>query len=82
MYALRMLKLNNARRLQQIVGYASLMEDMSVDEVDDFQYAVRRGPGELHGAGTLDTDRVIMARRLGLGRVTTEAAAPTIGPVH
>jgi alkylation response protein AidB-like acyl-CoA dehydrogenase len=78
MYATRMLKLNTARRMQQILGYDGLLEDLTVDEVDDFQYAIRRGPGELHGAGTLDTDRVVIARRLGLGRADAETAPTTI----
>jgi alkylation response protein AidB-like acyl-CoA dehydrogenase len=78
MYCMRLLKLNTARRVQDILGYTSLVEDLAVDERDDFQYAVRGGPGELHGAGTLDTDRVVMARRLGLGRTVSETAPTTI----
>jgi hypothetical protein len=31
----------------------------------------------LHGGGTLDTDRLIFARRLGLGRPTQEKAPET-----
>lgn len=77
-YLQRMLKLNTARRVQEVLGYTSLLEDLSVDEMADFQYAVRSGPGELHGAGTLDTDRVVIARRLGLGRKTSEVAPETI----
>jgi alkylation response protein AidB-like acyl-CoA dehydrogenase len=78
MYCMRLLKLNTARRVQDILGYTSLVEDLAVDERDDFQYAVRGGPGELHGAGTLDTDRVVMARRLGIGRSVSESAPTTM----
>jgi len=39
---------------------------------------VRSGPGWLHGGGTLDTDRLIIARRLGLGRPQQETAPTTV----
>jgi 3-oxocholest-4-en-26-oyl-CoA dehydrogenase alpha subunit len=72
----RMFRLRTARRMQDILGYTALMEDLSVHEADSFEHLSRSGPGWLHGAGTLDTDRVIMARRLGLGRrVPTQATA-------
>jgi alkylation response protein AidB-like acyl-CoA dehydrogenase len=77
-YFERMVRLNNARRVQQIVGLDALIPDTSVHEVADFEYAVRSGPGMLHGGGTLDTDRLIIARRMGLGRSTKEAAPTTI----
>jgi hypothetical protein len=76
-YYQRMMRLRNGERLQQIMGADALVQDLSVHEVVDFEYAVRTGPGQLHGGGTLDTDRLIFARRLGLGRPTTEKAPET-----
>jgi len=77
-YYQRMVRLRNGERLQQIMGYDALVSDLTVHEVADFEYAVRSGPGWLHGGGTLDTDRLIIARRLGLGRPTKEKAPTTI----
>ncbi len=77
-YFQRMARLRNGERLQQIMGYDALVQDLSVHEVVDFEYAVRTGPGQLHGGGTLDTDRLIFARRVGLGRPTKEKAPTTI----
>jgi hypothetical protein len=76
-YFQRMLRLRNGERLQAIMGADALVQDLSVHEVVDFEYAVRTGPGQLHGGGTLDTDRLIFARRLGLGRPTKETAPET-----
>jgi alkylation response protein AidB-like acyl-CoA dehydrogenase len=76
-YVERLMRLNNARRVQQIVGYESLVPRLDVHENDDFEHAVRAGPGMLHGGGTLDTDRLIMARRLGIGRSASETAPDT-----
>src|SRR2546428_5284478 len=67
-YFQRMARLRNGERLQQIMGADALVQDLSVHEVVDFEYAVRTGPGQLHGGGTLDTDRLGFARRVGLGR--------------
>ena len=77
-YYQRMVRLRNGERLQQIMGYDALVPDLTVHEVVDFEYTVRSGPGMLHGGGTLDTDRLIIARRLGLGRPTKEKAPTTI----
>jgi alkylation response protein AidB-like acyl-CoA dehydrogenase len=77
-YYQRMARLRNAERLQQIMGCDALIQDLSVHEVVDFEYAVRSGPGQLHGGGTLDTDRLVFARRVGLGRPTQEKAPETI----
>ncbi len=77
-YFQRMARLRNGERLQQIMGYDALLQNLSVHEVVDFEYAVRTGPGQLHGGGTLDTDRLIFARRVGLGRPTKEKAPTTI----
>jgi alkylation response protein AidB-like acyl-CoA dehydrogenase len=76
-YYQRMLRLRNGERLQAIMGADALEQDLSVHEVVDFEYAVRTGPGQLHGGGTLDTDRLIFARRLGLGRPAKEIAPET-----
>jgi alkylation response protein AidB-like acyl-CoA dehydrogenase len=76
-YFQRMARVRNAERLQQIMGCDALAQDLSVHEVVDFEYCVRSGPGQLHGGGTLDTDRLIFARRLGLGRPTQEKAPET-----
>jgi 3-oxocholest-4-en-26-oyl-CoA dehydrogenase alpha subunit len=76
-YFQRMARLRNGERLQQIMGNDALVQDLSVHEVVDFEYCVRSGPGQLHGGGTLDTDRLIFARRLGLGRPTQEKAPET-----
>jgi alkylation response protein AidB-like acyl-CoA dehydrogenase len=77
-YYQRMARLRNGERLQQIMGCDALVQDLTVHEVVDFEYAVRTGPGQLHGGGTLDTDRLVFARRVGLGRPTTEKAPETI----
>ena len=77
-YYQRMVRLRNGERLQQIMGYDALVPDLTVHEVVDFEYVVRSGPGQLHGGGTLDTDRLIFARRVGLGRPTKEKAPETI----
>jgi 3-oxocholest-4-en-26-oyl-CoA dehydrogenase alpha subunit len=77
-YVERLLRLNNARRLQQIVGYDALVPELSVHETEDFEHLLRAGPGQLHGGGTLDTDRLIIARRMGMGRATREEAPTTI----
>ena len=73
-----MVRLRNSERVQQILGYDALVPDASVHEEADFEYTVRNGPGSLHGGGTLDTDRLIIARRLGLGRPSQETAPTTI----
>ena len=77
-YYQRVVRLRNGERLQQIMGWDALVPDPSAHEVVDFEYVVRSGPGQLHGGGTLDTDRLIFARRVGLGRPTKEKAPETI----
>jgi hypothetical protein len=77
-YYQRMVRLRNGERLQQIMGCDALIPDNSVNEVVDFEYVIRSGPGMLHGGGTLDTDRLVFARRVGLGRPTQEKAPETI----
>jgi alkylation response protein AidB-like acyl-CoA dehydrogenase len=78
LYYSRMSRLRNARRMQQILGYLALVPNLDVHEAADFEHLARRGPGELHGAGTLDTDRLIIARRLGIGRSDVERAPTTV----
>jgi hypothetical protein len=77
-YFQRMARLRNGERLQQIMGIDALVQDLSVHEVVDFEYAVRTGPGQLHGGGTLDTDRLVFSRRVGIGRPLVEKAPETI----
>jgi len=77
-YYQRIFRLNTARRMQDVLGYKALVEDLSVDEEESFEHLSRMGPGTLHGGGTLDTDRVIMARRMGLGRRVRESASPSM----
>jgi len=77
-YYQRTVRLRNAQRVQQVLGYDAMVPDLNVNEFADFEYLMRGGPGMLHGGGTLDTDRLIVARRMGLGRATKEQAAVTI----
>ena len=77
-YLRRMIGLSNSQRFQELLGYPGLVKDLSVDEATDFDYISRRGPATLHGGGTLDTDRLQFARRLGLGRRQRESAPVTI----
>lgn len=77
-YYQRMVRLRNGERLQQIMGCDALVPDLTVNEVVDFEYVIRSGPGQLHGGGTLDTDRLVFARRVGLGRQTKEKPPETI----
>jgi len=71
-------RLRNGERLQKIMGADALIPDHGVHEVLDFEYVIRSGPGQLHGGGTLDTDRLIFARRAGIGRATREKAPDTV----
>ena len=57
---------------------AALVPQLNLHEDEDFEHLVRAGPGQLHGGGTLDTDRLIVARRMGIGRATKEEAPTTI----
>lgn len=76
-YYERLMRLHNAERVQRLLGYEALVPRLEMHENDDFEHAVRAGPGMLHGGGTLDTDRLVMARRLGIGRTTKEDAPET-----
>ena len=67
-YWYRIVNLRNAERLEKILGYDALVPLHPKHEIADFEYTVRLGSGLLHGGGTLHTDRVIIARRLNLGR--------------
>lgn len=74
-YWQRITRLRNSERLQKILGYESLVPTDTGHELADFEYNVRYGPGMMHGGGTLHTDRVIIARRLGLGRKVSKTRA-------
>jgi alkylation response protein AidB-like acyl-CoA dehydrogenase len=74
----RLIRLRNAERLQQILGYEAMVPNLDVNEFADFEHLTRSGPGQLHGGGTLDTDRLIVARRMGLGRTVQEEAPVTV----
>lgn len=77
-YYQRLVRLRNAQRVQQIIGYDALVPNLEVNEFADFEHLARSGPGQLHGGGTLDTDRLIVARRMGLGRSVREEAPVTV----
>jgi alkylation response protein AidB-like acyl-CoA dehydrogenase len=77
-YFQRMMRLHNAERVQAIAGYDGLMERPTVNEDDDLEHLVRAGPGQLHGGGTQDTDRLVIARRMGIGRASREEAPKTL----
>src|SRR3989337_4475187 len=74
-YFQRMVRLRNSERVQRILGYDALVPDGSVHEVADFEYTVRSGPGWLHGGGTLDTERLDIARPLRLRQPRAGTAA-------
>jgi alkylation response protein AidB-like acyl-CoA dehydrogenase len=76
LYYRRITVLREAERVQQILGYLALATDFPDGEL--FEDLVRRGFGFMHGGGTLDTDRVIIARRMGLGRQEKEQAGKTL----
>lgn len=71
----RLSGLRNVRSMQQVLGYLSLIRDPEWAPAGGWlELYARSGVGGLHGGGTLDTDRVIMARRMGLGRTVREEA--------
>lgn len=76
-YFQRIAKLRMAELMQRIMGYSCLATDFSLSEAEGFEYLARQAVCHLHGAGTLDTDRVIIARRMGLGRTMKEQAPVT-----
>ena len=76
-YYERLLRLRNAERVQQLFGYEALVPRFDLHEDADLEHLVRAGPGQLHGGGTMDTDRLVMARRMGIGRSTKEDAPTT-----
>ncbi len=78
-YQRRMATLRNARRIQEILGYPAVISDSSWTPGDgEIELLVRHGFGGLHGGGTHDTDRVIVARRMGLGRSVQEEAGQIV----
>jgi alkylation response protein AidB-like acyl-CoA dehydrogenase len=76
-YYERLLRLRNAERVQRIFGYEALVPRAERHEDADLEHLVRAGPGQLHGGGTMDTDRLIIARRMGIGRASNEDAPTT-----
>ena len=70
----RLFSLRTSERLQEVLGYFSLTSDPKW-ELNEGRTEVfaRYGLGALHGGGTHDTDRVIISRRMGLGRSAQEA---------
>jgi alkylation response protein AidB-like acyl-CoA dehydrogenase len=76
-YYERLLRLRNAERVQRIFGYDALFPRLDVHEDADLEHLVRAGPGQLHGGGTMDTDRLVIARRMGIGRSAAEDAPKT-----
>lgn len=78
LYYYRVSTSRNAHRAQQILGYSSLVEDPSASEDESIENLVRRGATAFHGRGTLDMDRVVIARRMGLGRLAKEEAPATL----
>lgn len=76
-YYERLLRLRNAERIQQLFGLEALVPDLGVHEDADLEHLLRAGPGQLHGGGTMDTDRLVIARRMGIGKAPSEGAPTT-----
>jgi len=74
-----MFSLRTSERLQQVLGYFGLVSEpaWTINE-GRTEVFLRYGLGSLHGGGTHDTDRVIMARRMGLGRNASESAGQMV----
>ncbi len=71
----RMFALRTSQRLQDLLGYFALTKDPKwTPGTGRIELYTRYGLGALHGGGTHDTDRVIIARRMGLGRTQRESA--------
>ncbi len=79
LYYRRMSTLRNAQRVQEVLGYPAVISDSSWTPGDgEIELFVRHGFGGLHGGGTHDVDRVIVARRMGLGRTVQEEAGEMV----
>ncbi|MEK7216820.1 MAG: acyl-CoA dehydrogenase family protein [Chloroflexota bacterium] len=75
----RMFSLRTSQRIQQALGYFGLVSDPQwTPNEGRTEVFVRYGLGSLHGGGTHDTDRVIMSRRMGLGRNASESAGQMV----
>lgn len=71
----RMSDLHSVHLVQRVLGYRSIISDLDVGAAGGWmEMYLRQGPRGLHGGGTADIDRVIVARRMGLGRTTREEA--------
>ncbi len=78
-YYRRMSNLRNAGRIQESLGYPAVIADSSWTPGNgEVELSVRYGFGGLHGGGTHDVDRVVIARRMGLGRTVQEAAGEIV----
>ncbi len=67
--------LKNVLLVQEILGYLTIINQKPWAAADGWmEMYMRQGPRGLHGGGTDDIDRVIIARRMGLGRTVKEAA--------
>jgi alkylation response protein AidB-like acyl-CoA dehydrogenase len=71
----RMFALHTSQRMQELLGYFALTKDPEwTPGTGRVEVYTRLGLGGLHGGGTHDTDRVIISRRMGLGRTVQEQA--------
>ncbi|MSQ15134.1 MAG: hypothetical protein EXR50_04640 [Dehalococcoidia bacterium] len=67
--------LKNVFLIQQMLGYLTIINEAPWAAADGWlEMYMRQGPRGLHGGGTDDIDRVIIARRMGLGRTVKEEA--------
>lgn len=67
--------MRNGHSIQQALGYLSITNDPQWGAAGGWmELYMRQGPRGYHGGGTGDIDRVIVARRMGLGRTVKEAA--------
>jgi alkylation response protein AidB-like acyl-CoA dehydrogenase len=83
-YYRRIIGLGLTKQIQDIVGLAALTDDPQWGAMDGFAEAHQRSAiVAMHPGGTTDIQRVIMARRLGIGNRSREQAgqlAPAAAP--
>ncbi|MSQ15721.1 MAG: hypothetical protein EXR50_07660 [Dehalococcoidia bacterium] len=74
-YVRRMGGLRNARLMQQIIGYMALTRDKEWAPEDRWmELFMRNSITAVHPGGTQNIDKVIIARRMGIGRSVKEEA--------
>ena len=74
-YVRRMGGLRNARVMQQVMGYMSLVRDKQWSPEDRWiELYMRTAITAVHPGGTQNIDKVIVARRMGIGRSIKEEA--------